>query len=215
MGDQSPTASAVNRGFRGLSSLVSEVDTAIAAARADATSIKVRCPRCQGVAKLKARPALDAKIGCPQTECGHIFTRAELSSGSAPKVAADSRAVDQSGKVSPFSWWPRAPWARFMLVVAGLWVLALLVAQIPTSSPSSESPATAAPTNEPVVSRNEVLHEEFPPQGTNLVLGLAQIRYCLAERIRLEAAKEALDEPGSAAAQLPTLNASIDDYNSR
>lgn len=55
--------------------------------------------------------------------------------------------------------------------------------------------------------------EEQPSVGTNNVLGPAQIRYCLAEDIRLEAAKGALNN--YIGSDVDRFNAMVADYNSR
>jgi len=55
--------------------------------------------------------------------------------------------------------------------------------------------------------------EEKPPLGKNNVLTVAQIRYCLAEEIRLDAAKGALDN--DAESEVERFNAMVTDYNGR
>lgn len=55
--------------------------------------------------------------------------------------------------------------------------------------------------------------EERPPVGTNLVHGPAQLRYCLAEHIRLDAAQGALNN--YEASDVGGFNAMVVDYNSR
>jgi hypothetical protein len=51
----------------------------------------------------------------------------------------------------------------------------------------------------------------MPPLGADRVLGAAQIRYCLSEDIRLEAARDAV----SVDADVDRFNAMIEDYNTR
>lgn len=63
-----------------------------------------------------------------------------------------------------------------------------------TSSPSSYTQSTdaTAPTSRSLASEPQAPRrptEEMPPVGRDHVLGAAQIRYCLAEDIRMEAAK--------------------------
>jgi hypothetical protein len=55
--------------------------------------------------------------------------------------------------------------------------------------------------------------EERPQAGTNLVLGLSQIRYCLAEDIRMEGARAVTDNSNSN--DIAKFNAMVRDYNSR
>jgi hypothetical protein len=55
--------------------------------------------------------------------------------------------------------------------------------------------------------------EKKPPVGKNLVLNEAQITYCLAENVRMEAANSILDN--SSDAQIDRFNSLVDDFNSR
>lgn len=73
--------------------------------------------------------------------------------------------------------------------------------------PISSSPAAQKPI-EP--SRPS---EDQPPVGTGLVLGVAQIRYCLAEDIRIDGARATIDNYSGA--EVDRFNAMIDDYNNR
>lgn len=54
--------------------------------------------------------------------------------------------------------------------------------------------------------------EEKPPVGTNLVLESAQLRYCVAENIRLDSAKGALNE--TIESDIARFNGMVTDYNS-
>jgi hypothetical protein len=51
----------------------------------------------------------------------------------------------------------------------------------------------------------------MPPLGADRVLGAAQIRYCLSEDIRLEAARDVV----SVNADVDRFNAMIEDFNTR
>jgi hypothetical protein len=87
-----------------------------------------------------------------------------------------------------------------------------------TSSPSSYTPSSyaTAPTSQPPVSEPQAPRrptEEMPPVGRDHVLGAAQIRYCLAEDIRMEAAKGSLNS--YADSDVDQFNAMVADYNSR
>jgi len=53
--------------------------------------------------------------------------------------------------------------------------------------------------------------EQPPPVGTNRVLGAPEIRYCLSEDIRLEAARDVV----STDAEVGRFNALVSEYNSR
>jgi TonB family protein len=78
--------------------------------------------------------------------------------------------------------------------------------QTPASTPNWQS-AVVEP---PVALRP---FEEQPPIGRNLVLSRNQIRYCLAEEMRLEAAEPLLDNYNDA--HVTEFNGYVDNYNSR
>jgi hypothetical protein len=55
--------------------------------------------------------------------------------------------------------------------------------------------------------------EQIPPIGTGLSLERDELRYCLSEDIRLEAARQVLNEYSDS--QINRFNAMVEDYNSR
>lgn len=59
----------------------------------------------------------------------------------------------------------------------------------------------------------QALTEERPPVGYGLEHSVGQIRYCLAEKIRISAAEPVVDSYNSA--QVDRFNAMVSDYNSR
>jgi hypothetical protein len=74
---------------------------------------------------------------------------------------------------------------------------------------------TPSPTGPPVRSGSPSIHptEERPPVGTDNVLSAAQITYCLSEDVRLEAARGAIS--AYVDADLARFNSMVADYNSR
>jgi len=87
-----------------------------------------------------------------------------------------------------------------------------------TSSPSSYTPSSyaTAPTSQPPVDEPQAPRrptEEMPPVGRDHILGAAQIRYCLAEDIRMEAAKGSLNNYSDS--NVDQFNTMAADYNSR
>jgi len=87
-----------------------------------------------------------------------------------------------------------------------------------TSSPSSYTQSTysTAPTSQPPVREPDAQRrpsEEMPPVGRDHVLSVAQVRYCLAEDIRMEAAKGSVNS--YADSEVDEFNAMVADYNSR
>ena len=87
-----------------------------------------------------------------------------------------------------------------------------VAASTTATSPALPSPVSPAPTITPqeLPSRPE---EVMPPVGKGLVLETSQIRYCLAEDIRLDAAKSAVNNYNDA--DVDRYNAMAADYNSR
>ena len=84
--------------------------------------------------------------------------------------------------------------------------------QTSTSYPSSPSaPSYSPPAATPTAPSR--LSEELPPVGTNNVLSGAQLRYCLAEDIRLESAKAAVNNYIDS--HVDRFNGMVSDYNSR
>lgn len=86
------------------------------------------------------------------------------------------------------------------------------ISPAPTYSPSVQSatPSYSPPAELQAPSRPQ---ESMPPVGQDLVFSAAQIRYCLAEDIRLEGARSALKNYIDS--DLDSFNAMVADYNSR
>ncbi|HQZ69392.1 MAG TPA: peptidoglycan-binding domain-containing protein, partial [Planctomycetaceae bacterium] len=86
-----------------------------------------------------------------------------------------------------------------------------------TTTPSvhAAKPTVGNPQTNPVQSRITKIRftEERPDIGSGKLLGASQIRYCLAEDIRLTAAKQALD--GYSDREVNRFNEMISDYNNR
>lgn len=84
------------------------------------------------------------------------------------------------------------------------------------TSPSSYSSNPSAPSYSPPAATPAApsrLSEELPPVGANNVLSSAQLRYCLAEDIRLESAKTAVKNYIDS--HVDRFNGMVSDYNSR
>lgn len=83
------------------------------------------------------------------------------------------------------------------------------------TSTTQEAPASTSTWQSAVVEPPVALRsfEEQPPVGGNLLLSIDQIRYCLAEEMRLEAAEPVLDNYNDA--HVFEFNRYVDDYNSR
>nr|WP_239482281.1 peptidoglycan-binding protein [Pseudomonas insulae] len=87
----------------------------------------------------------------------------------------------------------------------------------PAYSPGSSSTSVApAPARKPRTEQPQVPSrptEDKPSVGRNNVLATAQIRYCLAEKIRLDAAKSVINN--YVGSDVDLFNAHVNDYNSR
>lgn len=104
------------------------------------------------------------------------------------------------------------PSARKWLI--GISAVIGLVWLVTESGNKSTAPAPAWPPREPVQPQAPSRPmEERPLVGTNLLHGPAQLRYCLAEHIRLDAAQGAVNNYG--ASDVERFNAMVLDYNSR
>ena len=82
-------------------------------------------------------------------------------------------------------------------------------------SPGTSSPSTA-PANQPAIAQPQAPNrpsESKPSVGRNNVLSTAQIRYCLAEKIRLDASETVLNNYSDS--EVDRFNAFVNDYNSR
>lgn len=116
---------------------------------------------------------------------------------------------------------------KWLLFISCAFIGLLLLAEsgkkstAPAPTPYSSPPTTVNPP--PSTNRSEEvpakpssasrLAEEKPPVGTNLKFEIAQIRYCLAEDIRIEGARGALNN--EIESDVDRFNAMVNDYNSR
>lgn len=83
---------------------------------------------------------------------------------------------------------------------------------VPTAPEANPSPNVDRSLLAPTQALNRLV-EEKPPIGTDNVLGLAQIRYCVWEDIRIGAAKGVINE--YVEAEIDRFNAMVADYNVR
>ena len=187
------------KGFAGLSSMVSDVDATVT----EAKHAKPDHPTSTSTtARASTTPQPEAS-GEPDSEPQPYQHNVQSSSGGS-----------SAGK-----------WLLGIgLAIGFIWLLSQSGNNSPPPAPvySPSSPPTVnrapAPTYQPqrVPAQPQVPHrpvEEQPQVGTNNVLGPAQIRYCLAEDIRLEAAKGALNS--YVESDVDRFNAMVADYNGR
>lgn len=174
------------KGFAGLSSLVSDVDTT------PPPAAKKEPP---AAAQSAGRPASQPAQTQPQPSQRQTYQEpAQPSSGSS------------GGK-----------WVLGIAAVIGvLWLIGQSNKTTTSPAPAYSPPAqSTAPSYSPSVQPQAPSRpqESKPPVGQDLVFSTAQIRYCLAEDIRMDGAKSAVDNYIDS--DVDRFNAMVADYNSR
>lgn len=201
VGDESREGQS-GKGFSGLSSMVSDVDAAVAnAEKASRAAVDTSGAAGQGETAPQQRQPTDA----PQPR---------------------SEAYQQpSSQPSSFGGPSAGKWLLGIGAVIGvIWVLSesgnKSTPPSPTYTPSPQPPVTSSPAPSwqppPAAPRPQTPSrpsEEKPPVGTDLVLSIPQIRYCVAEDIRLDAAKGVINN--YVETDVDRFNAMVADYNSR
>ena len=175
------------KGFAGLSSLVSGVDTSpLPAAKKEPTSNS-------GASSSSPPPA--SQTAQPQP-------RQEQTYQEPPQPSSGS----SGGK-----------WALGIAAVIGvLWLIGQSDKSTTSPAPAYSPPAqTATPSYSPPAQSQEPSRpaESQPPVGQSIVLSTAQIRYCLAEDIRMDGAKAVVNNYIDS--DVDRFNAMAADYNSR
>jgi peptidoglycan hydrolase-like protein with peptidoglycan-binding domain len=174
------------KGFAGLSSLVSDVDTT-------------------------PPPAAKIEPAAAAPGAGHP----------APQPAQpqpSQRQTYQEPAQPPSSGSSGGKWVLGIAAVIGvLWLIGQSDKSTTSPTPAYSPPAqTATPSYSPPPAEPQAPsrpQESMPPVGQNLVFSTAQIRYCLAEDIRMEGAKSALNNYIDS--DVDRFNAMVADYNSR
>jgi hypothetical protein len=174
-----------SKGFAGLSSLVSDVDTSPPpAANKEPTSTS------------------GASSSPPASQTAEPQPRQQQTYQEPPQPSSGS----SGGK-----------WVIGIAAVIGvIWLIGQSNKPTTSSAPTYSSPAQStapsySPPAEPQASTRP--QESMPPVGQDLVFSTAQIRYCLAEDIRMEAVKSALNNYIDS--DVDRFNAMVADHNSR
>jgi hypothetical protein len=187
------------KGFAGLDSMLSDVDEAARTAETDSAA--------RAAGNATPSPENAAQTGSAQrtrqrtaaSEPGH----AEPSAPAAPPQPGPSRRVARD----PGSGVKWLKWGGAALVLYLLWLGSS--SDKPSSRRYDAPPATTGID----FSSQAALTEEKPPVDTDRVLTAAQLRYCVSEKIRVEAANKALNV--YVPPDVDRFNAMVDDYNSR
>lgn len=178
------------KGFAGLSALVSDVDTS------PPPPAKQEAATSDAVSNAERRAASESQQPQP---------RPKQEPSQAPSHPPSS---SSTGK-----------WVLLGIaaVMGALWLIGEADKSPTSPAPSYSPPArsttpsySAAPAQPQVPARPD---ETKPPVGQDLVFSMPQIRYCLAEDIRMDAAKVALDNYSDS--DVNRFNAMVADYNSR
>lgn len=180
------------KGFAGLSSLVSDVDTSLPPPPKQEAETPVAAANAQG----------RAASASPQPEPQP--TQPKQQPYQAPSQPASG---SSTGK-----------WVLGIAAVIGvLWLIGEADKSPSSPAPSYSPPVrsttpsySAAPAQPQVPTRPD---ETKPPVGQDLVFSTSQIRYCLAEDIRMDAAKAVLNNYSDS--DVDRFNAMVADYNSR
>ena len=186
-GEEEPKK-AEGKGFAGLSSLVSDVDTTPPAP----------APKKEPTAAAPSAGHPSSQPAQPQPQPSQRQTYQE--------PAQPSSGGSSGGK-----------WVLGIAAVMGvLWLIGQsdknTTSPAPAYSPPAQSTAPSyAPPPQPQAPSRPI--ETKPPVGQDLVLSREQIRYCLAEDIRIDGAKSALNNYIDA--DVGRFNAMVADYNSR
>jgi peptidoglycan hydrolase-like protein with peptidoglycan-binding domain len=176
------------KGFAGLSSLVSDVDTTPPSAA-------------------NAEPAAAAPgAGRPARQPAQ------------PQPQPSQRQTYQEPAQPPSSGSSGGKWVLGIAAVIGvLWLIGQSDKNTTSPAPAYSPPAqTATPSYSPPPAEPQAPsspQESMPPVGQNQVLSTAQIRYCLAEDIRMESAKSTINN--YIESDVARFNAMVADYNSR
>ena len=121
---------------------------------------------------------------------------------------------DDSSKTNPLWWWFIGGIILFLIVAANSNESATTEAAPAATeevAPAAEAMPAAAPAAE-AYSQQETFYVR-PPEGNDNVLSIAQIRYCLADGIKIDAIKEKVD--ATANNQIDKLNGLVADHNAR
>ena len=197
----------VSKGFAGLSSLVSDID----ASPAD----DVRTPHAKS--SPSSRPPSAAPTPAPDAPQPRTQAQPQPQPEPQPQTKSTYQVPSQ-----PTGGGSGGKWLIGIAVVIGLIWLASLSDKkssgTPTYSSTNSSPAAApnSPAWQPpsdAVQAPSRPTEETPPVGSGNVLTAPQIRYCTAQGIRLDAAKDALNQYDDS--HIDRFNSLVADYNSR
>lgn len=208
------------KGFAGLSSMVSDVDTTIAStSKQQKTNTTSSAPQ---------RQKNDHSWGEEQSRQGQ---QADKKSNRPPSVLSNDKLFYIIAAVIGIVWIiilldnKSSPTAAYSPKPSRTPVVATLE---PLSKPSSDTyrkkeealrlllsndPKAANQAAQPASKTPSQLDLQKPPVGRSNVLSIAQIRYCLAEDIRLDASRSVIDD--TIHSDVSRINADVRDYNSR
>jgi hypothetical protein len=204
MADEQRNSSKPYVGFAGLSSMVSDVDELI-------TRVRRQHPEHDSARRTKADHVSTASPPSPQQSKDPRNTLSE--------VGVPRPGNDTPGMGTGIKWLVPTGIIGFLI-----WISSLEPTpqgsdtrpNTPSASVTSNREVTREPPREvrpPPPSSAARFTEQRPPVGTNRVHSTAELRYCLAESIRLDGADPMVDT--RVGAEVDRFNAMVSDYNSR
>jgi len=145
------------------------------------------------------------------TESASGFPAETATRGKGPATATTGSSGPQQQSAQQVRPSSARKWVIGIAALLGVaWIVVLSVGREP--SKKRVPPSSAGPTRQ-VAPQPKALDETKPPPGTNAVLTRLQLRYCLAENIRLGAARRAVNTYSDSEAS--RYNAMVDDFNIR
>ena len=186
-------------GFAGLSTMVSDVEAAVKLAADQAPSPSSKSPPAGSDGAAAAPAPQNPGKDYSAAAAGIVFLIGVVVVVTAIGLSAKNRDSD-SPTYSAASFSPPVPYDP------------------PSGPPTFTYPPATVPRADksPTLDNSTVggrPTEEKPPKGSGNILTIPQIRYCLAEDMRLGAADGVVDEYNSSA--VDRFNVMVDDYNSR
>ena len=195
------------KGFAGLSSLLADGDAKPAESVTNAGSVASSAPVESAAEKDQPQPPSVPQHQAPPPETPPPAGQSQSIERPVSQVPVQASSGESSG----------SKWVLGIFAVIGaIWLFGRAnedtasSAHVDSSSIQRQVPGKSSPAQPIAAARPE---ESMPPVGQDRVLSLAQIRYCLAEEIRMHGAESNLR--ANSQSDIDRFNAMVVDYNSR
>lgn len=195
------------KGFTGLSSLLADGDATTAASAKNSGSVATAAPmETVGEKDLPQPPLLPQHQPPPPADPPTV-----TQSQSIERPVSQTPVQTSSGESSGSKWV-----LGIFAVIGAFWLFGRAnedtASSAPAYTPSVESQVSSEPSPAQPLTPTRP-EESMPPVGQDRILSLAQIRYCLAEEIRMHGAESNLMANNQS--DIGRFNAMVVDYNSR